>query len=222
MKKIIVIFLILVLKSAGINAQVNTAVSNKIANYSAVIKKGEVNLNWRIISPLNVYKFKIESKKAGTETYNFDSDVMFTNFRKKEENDSVTSYYYTYVNTPGENGVYFYKLTVFDIYNKTVSSEEIKIGISEVPEFKLFQNNPNPFNPTTIITYTVLVPTVVKIHVYSLTGQYVDVLADEFKNPGTYSVEFNTSKYPEISSGIYFYKLETNYSSDIKKMIFAK
>ena len=98
----------------------------------------------------------------------------------------------------------------------------MKIGITEVPEFKLHQNNPNPFNPSTVITFSILVPTNVKIEVYSLTGKYVDLLVDGFKNPGTYSIEFNTSKYSDISSGIYFYKLETNYSSDIKKMIFAK
>ncbi|HMS64719.1 MAG TPA: T9SS type A sorting domain-containing protein, partial [Ignavibacteria bacterium] len=106
--------------------------------------------------------------------------------------------------------------------NKGILEEEIKVGITEVPEFKLNQNNPNPFNPTTLISYKILVPTNVKLHVFSLTGKYVDILVDGFQTPGIYSVEFNTSKYSELSSGIYFYKLETNYTSDIKKMIFTK
>jgi len=221
MKKFLLIILILV--SAKINfAQSSTELKNKVTNYSAIIKKGEVNLNWRITNPSNLYKFKIEYKKTSEENYNFVSDVLFANFRKKDETDSLTTYYYSFTNSPEENGVYFYKLTTFDIANKIAGTEEIKIGITEVPEFKLFQNSPNPFNPSTTITYNILIPTNVKLHVYSLTGKYVDVLIDGFQNPGTYKVDFNTSKYADISSGIYFYKLETNYSSDIKKMIFTK
>ena len=196
--------------------------NNRIANYTAVIKNGEVNLNWKIDNPVNLYKFKIEIKKAGTEDYNFVADILFANFRKKEVTDTMSSYNYFYSHTPEENGVYYYKLSAFDNFNRSAISEELKIGITEVPEFKLHQNNPNPFNPSTVITFSILVPTNVKIEVYSLTGKYVDLLVDGFKNPGTYSIEFNTSKYSDISSGIYFYKLETNYSSDIKKMIFAK
>lgn len=196
-------------------------ISNKIGSFTAKIKGGEVELNWIVINPGNLNKFKIENKKAGSELYNPLTDVLFSNFRKKEE-DSVTAYYYTYTDKPQENGVYYYKLSVFDIFNKVVTSEEIKIGITGVPEFKLHQNNPNPFNPSTVITYQLLIPTNVKLKVYSLTGQVVDILVDAFQTPGTYSIDFNTGKYAEMSSGIYFYKLETNYTSDIKKMIFTK
>ncbi len=195
---------------------------NKIGSFTAKIKKGEVELNWSIVNPGNLYKFKIENKKIGTELYNPLSEVLFSNFRKKEESDSATVYYYTNSDKPQENGVYFYKLNVLDISNKVVASEELKIGITEVPEFKLKQNNPNPFNPSTTISYQILVPTHVKLSVYTLTGQLVDLLVDAFQTPGSYNVEFNTSKYSEISSGIYFYKLETQYTSDIKKMIFTK
>ena len=216
---IIIIIFALVFSLKAEDKDIN---NNRIANYTAVIKNGEVNLNWKIDNPVNLYKFKIEIKKAGTEDYNFVADILFANFRKKEVTDTISSYNYFYSHTPEENGVYYYKLSAFDNFNRSAISEELKIGITEVPEFKLHQNNPNPFNPSTVITFSILVATNVKIEVYSLTGKYVDLLVDGFKNPGTYSIEFNTSKYSDISSGIYFYKLETNYSSDIKKMIFAK
>ena len=220
--KIYSIILIIFALVFSLKAEDKDINNNRIANYTAVIKNGEVNLNWKIDNPVNLYKFKIEIKKAGTEDYNFVADILFANFRKKEVTDTISSYNYFYSHTPEENGVYFYKLSAFDNFNRSDISEELKIGITEVPEFKLHQNNPNPFNPSTVITFSILVPTNVKIEVYSLTGKYVDLLVDGFKNPGTYSIEFNTSKYSDISSGIYFYKLETNYSSDIKKMIFAK
>ncbi len=222
MKTIIRATLFLLLMINLSKAGADDKISNKIVAFTAKIKGGEVELNWRIINPGNLYKFKIENKKAGTELYNSLSDVLFSNFRKKEETDSLSSFYYTYSDKPQENGVYFYKISVYDLYNKVVASEEIKIGITEVPEFSLNQNNPNPFNPSTIISYQLLVPTHVNLKVYSLTGQVVDLLVDAFQTPGKYSIDFNASKYSEMSSGIYFYKLETNYTSDIKKMIFTK
>lgn len=222
MKKVNLLILLLLISASAVYGQMNADKVNIFSNFTAIINKGEVNLNWRILNPVNLYKFKIESKKAGTENYNSLSDLLFANFRKKEESDSLTSYYYSFSNSPEENGVYFFKISAYDISNKEVRSEEIKLGITEVPEFKLNQNSPNPFNPTTVITYKILVPTSVKLHVFSLTGKYVDILIDGFQTPGLYSVEFNTSKYSELSSGIYFYKLETNYTSDIKKMIFTK
>lgn len=220
--KIVLLILFVLGFVISLKAEEGDGKNNKITNYTAVIKNGEVNLNWRVENPANLYKFKIESKKNGTETYSMLTDILFSNFRKKDVSDTTSAYYYFYSDRPEENGVYFYKLSAFDNFNKVVVSEEIKIGITEVPEFKLNQNNPNPFNPTTVISFTILVPTNVKMQVYSLTGKYVDLLVDGFRTPGTYNIEFNTSKYSNLSSGIYFYKLETNYSSDIKKMTLLK
>jgi len=203
-------------------SETNENISNRFGSFTARINGGEVELSWSILNPANLNKFRIENKKAGTELYNPLTEVLFSNFRKKEDKDSAVIYYYAYSDKPQENGVYYYKVSVYDIFNKSLASEEIKIGITEVAEFKLNQNNPNPFNPTTTITYQLLVPTRVKLNVYSLTGQFVDVLLDTYQTPGTYSLNFNASNYNELSSGIYFYKLETNYTSDIKKMIFAK
>lgn len=226
MKKMIfgsqVFIFILMLPAFVVLAENSDNVSNKISGFTAKIKGGEVELNWQIINPVNLYKFKIENKKSGTEIYNSLTDVLFSNFRKKENEDSAVVYYYTYTDKPEENGVYFYRLNVYDISNNVAASEEIKIGITEVPEFKLNQNNPNPFNPTTKISYQILVPTQVKLKVYSLTGKFVDVLVDSYQTPGMYSIDFNAGLYSEMSSGIYFYKMETNYTSDIKKMIFTK
>ncbi|MEO8666418.1 MAG: T9SS type A sorting domain-containing protein [Ignavibacteria bacterium] len=222
MKTLLKITLLFLLIANVSKAEDDDKISNKIGAFAAKIKGGEVELNWKIINPSNLYKFKIEGKKSGTELYNSLTDVLFSNFRKKEESDSLSLFYYTYSDRPHENGVYFYKLSLYDLYNKVVESEEIKIGITEVPEFNLHQNNPNPFNPSTVITYQLLVSAEVKLKVYSLTGQVVDILVDAFQTPGKYSIDFNANKYSEMSSGIYFYKLETNYTSDIRKMIFTK
>ena len=55
--------------------------------------------------------------------------------------------------------------------------------------------------------------------IYDVLGREVRKLVNEVKNAGTYTVDFNAS---ELSSGVYFYKLESNNFSDIKKMMLIK
>ncbi|MCX6164251.1 MAG: T9SS type A sorting domain-containing protein, partial [Ignavibacteriae bacterium] len=80
-------------------------------------------------------------------------------------------------------------------------------------------NYPNPFNPTTTISYTLKETSSVKLTVYDRLGREVKVLVDENQNAGTHTVEFNASSLP---SGIYFYRIKANDKTEVKKMIFAK
>jgi hypothetical protein len=84
---------------------------------------------------------------------------------------------------------------------------------------KLYSNYPNPFNPVTKINFEISNSNHVKIVIYNLLGQEIRVLVNEFKDAGFYSVDFNGTALP---SGLYFYKLETPYFNDVKKMILLK
>ena len=81
------------------------------------------------------------------------------------------------------------------------------------------QNYPNPFNPSTIISYSLPMASNVKLMVYNAIGQPVRVLENGFKNAGSYNVSFNAS---ELSSGIYFCKIEAGQFSQIRKMMLVK
>lgn len=81
------------------------------------------------------------------------------------------------------------------------------------------KNYPNPFNPSTTITYTLKENTSVKLTVYDRLGREVKTLVDENKSAGTHTIEFNASGLP---SGIYFYRIKTNDRTEVRKMIFAK
>jgi len=89
----------------------------------------------------------------------------------------------------------------------------------ELSSFKLEQNYPNPFNPTTQITYSIPVQSHVKLNIYNVLGNEVATLVDEEKPAGEYSVKFDASA---LSSGIYIYRLQTDYSIITKKMTFIK
>jgi photosystem II stability/assembly factor-like uncharacterized protein len=92
--------------------------------------------------------------------------------------------------------------------------------ISEVPTgFVLEQNYPNPFNPSTIIEYELPSSSFVNLKVYNSLGEEVATLVNEIKSPGRYKVEFNGK---DLSSGIYFYLLNTEKFSQSKKMIMIK
>ncbi|MBS1518495.1 MAG: T9SS type A sorting domain-containing protein [Bacteroidetes bacterium] len=98
------------------------------------------------------------------------------------------------------------------------------VGISgentRLPEgFSLSQNYPNPFNPSTVISYELQVTSFAKLIVYDMLGNEVASLVNEKQDAGYYSIEFDGSGFP---SGVYYYKLETEGFSDVKKMILVK
>ena len=101
---------------------------------------------------------------------------------------------------------------------------EKPIGIQnisgEIPgEFSLLQNYPNPFNPATKIRFSIPKSSNVKLVVYDMLGREAALLVNEQLSPGTYEYEFNAS---ELTSGTYFYRLQSEDFSEIKKMILVK
>lgn len=78
---------------------------------------------------------------------------------------------------------------------------------------------PNPFNPTTVISYTITNPGIVKLNVYDILGKQITQLTNEFKTAGSYSVRFNAS---ELNSGAYYIKSEIGGQTNIRKVMLVK
>ncbi|HEX2787986.1 MAG TPA: T9SS type A sorting domain-containing protein [Ignavibacteria bacterium] len=193
-----------------------------IASFSSKIKKSDIILYWSILNPDRTDYILIDQKKPGEAVYERLNRFTIKEFDRKTQKDSLDVLEFSFRNTVDVNGVYYFKILLFDRNNNQISENEIKMGISGIQDFKLMQNNPNPFNPSTMISYRLFKPTYVTLKVYSLTGKEVATLVDAQQSAGTFTVEFNAINHPDISSGIYFYKLQTEYSSDIKKMILTK
>lgn len=85
--------------------------------------------------------------------------------------------------------------------------------------FFLYQNFPNPFNPSTTIRYNVESFKVIKLVVYDNLGKVITTLVNNKQSPGTYEVTFDGSQYP---SGVYFYTLESQNFKEIKRMVLIK
>lgn len=82
--------------------------------------------------------------------------------------------------------------------------------------FKLDQNFPNPFNPTTQITYTLPVGASVLLRVYNLLGQVVSTLADEYESDGTHMKQFDASR---LATGVYLYSLVSGRYRETRRMV---
>ena len=91
-------------------------------------------------------------------------------------------------------------------------------------EFSLSQNYPNPFNPKTIIEFSLPQKSNVKLTVYNVLGQRMNVLVDKVLSAGKYTVTWDGTDYNGLSvaSGIYFYRLETDGFLTSRKMVLLK
>lgn len=91
---------------------------------------------------------------------------------------------------------------------------------NDVPSsFRLYDNYPNPFNPATKIKFDIAKATNAKLIIYDILGNDVKRILDEKLSPGSYTVDF---KGQNLGSGVYFYKLTTDYFTDTKKMLLVK
>ena len=86
-------------------------------------------------------------------------------------------------------------------------------------DFTLAQNYPNPFNPITTIDFTVGHDSFVKLTIFDVSGRKVDVLLNEYTNSGSYSIEWDASRF---ASGVYFYTFETEGERNTKKLLLLK
>ena len=114
------------------------------------------------------------------------------------------------------NPIFFRSNACFVINNITNIQRNV---ISNPSKFNLSQNYPNPFNPNTKIDYAIPKNGFVSLKIYDILGREIKSLVNENKTTGYYSVDFNGS---EFSSGVYFYKLESNGFNEVKKMMLIK
>ncbi|MBN1639181.1 MAG: T9SS type A sorting domain-containing protein, partial [Ignavibacteriales bacterium] len=113
----------------------------------------------------------------------------------------------------------------FTYYKNLFSPVSIENENLELPSnFVLYQNFPNPFNPSTKIRYSIASnsngeTSNVLIKIFDILGREILTLVNEKKTPGIYEIQFNGEI---LSSGIYFYSLETNGHKEVKKMTLLK
>jgi len=189
----------------------------EIFRLSAELRGKEIELTWQLSSTDGVDEFAVERRTAGEPFQEVGKVDVFSSLEGQRPR------VFTYVErVMSDVAVVRYRIKAKNIDGSIRYSDEVKVGTGIPIQFTLGQNHPNPFNPSTIIPYTIHVETQVRLKVYDLVGREVGVLVDQRQGPGTYAVEFDVEDYAGLTSGIYFYKLETERRSEIRKMILAK
>jgi hypothetical protein len=112
-------------------------------------------------------------------------------------------------------------------YGKTlISGDPLKINneLIDVTSFKLLDNYPNPFNPTTNIEFLLNERTFVTITIYDLVGNTIKTLVNDVIEPGLNTITWDSRDKNDasVSSGIYFYSLQAGQQNQTKKMMLLR
>jgi hypothetical protein len=171
---------------------------------------------WAWMETDDGYNFELVIPTAELAALDFEADTEFgfevqVNERDGEARENMTKWW----NATNDSWI---NPSLFGtaVFGGTVGVED---GIAVADQFQLSQNYPNPFNPTTEIAYSVDAMTNVKLAVYDVMGHEVSTLVNEVQAANDYRVTFDATG---LTSGVYFYKLETGSNVITKKMILMK
>lgn len=187
----------------------------ELTSFTAQAIDGNVVLNWSTATEVNNQGFEIQRNSGnGFTTVGFISGNGTTTEIKE----------YSYADKNLTAGNYNYRLKQIDFNGQFEYSNVVNVEIIAPAKFELAQNFPNPFNPSTMISFGLAVDSKVKISVYNLLGEQVALLLNSNLTAGNHNVSFDAKS---LNSGVYFYKLEANgidgqNFSSTKKMILTK
>lgn len=189
----------------------------ELSNFSSSVSENKVKLYWTTSEEQNNSGFEIQRK---TISDNLANDWINLNFVAGHGNSNSANNY-SYEDKNLSRGNYKYRLKQIDLngnYKHYEMQNEVQIGAPTV--FELKQNYPNPFNPSTKINFTLPEASRVSLKIFDISGRLVSTLLNnEFKSADYYSVDFNASN---LSSGAYFYSVQTESLFDTRKMMLIK
>ena len=197
-----------------------TIIPVELTSFAASLVDREISVVWSTATELNNSGFELERK--------LDADwqkVVFIEGRGTTTEKSDYSYTDKF-KYDGFEGTVQYRLKQIDFDGTITYSNVISVDVDFTPkEYTLYQNYPNPFNPSTTIKFALPFDSNVRIAVYNLLGEQVEVIFDQVKEVGYHNVSWNAS---DLASGVYIYTIDAksidgskNFTS-VKKMMLLK
>ena len=200
----------------------------ELTSFTALFLQNEkaVQLNWSTATETNnsgfvVERMSIPNSKSEFRNSNWTEIGFVPGFGTTTEPKS-----YSFTDENISTGTYKYRLKQIDYDGSFTYSDKIEVVVNFTPkEFVLYQNFPNPFNPSTTIKYSLPVESLVRINIYNALGEIIEELVSKSQSSGNYEVTWNAQNY---SSGIYYYSFEVNSADgsqshrEMKKIVFLK
>jgi hypothetical protein len=193
----------------------------ELTSFTAALNNGAVELNWNTSTEVNNSGFEIQRSQIS----NVQSETLIYNWTKigfvMGAVLSNSPKNYLFVDKTVSYGSYAYRLKQIDSDGNYKYSNVTEVNAGQLPKgYLLTQNYPNPFNPSTLIQFTISENAHATLTIFNVIGGKVAMLFDGNAVAGqVYNVTFNGYN---LASGIYYYKLQTNEITEVKKMLFMK
>jgi photosystem II stability/assembly factor-like uncharacterized protein len=187
----------------------------ELTSFTAENVNDRIILSWATSSEINNSGFEIEkSQISNLKSQIWEKIGFVTGNGTTSEQKS-----YSFTDENLSAGKYQYRLKQIDLDGSFEYSQIVEVDVAAPLVFYLEQNYPNPFNPSTTIKYSIPTSEFVTLKVYDMLGSEVATLVNEEKPVGSYEFNFSAE---ELSTGIYFYKLQAGGFIETKKMILLR
>ena len=193
-----------------IEAVVEDLLPVELTSFEAISTNENLHLRWTTASELNNAGFSVELRKKGASF-----EPLHFVHGQGTINEAHT-YEITLPNLAA--GVYSFRLKQIDFDGSFEYSDIIEVSIG-TNMYQLEQSYPNPFNPQTLIPYTLPTRSHVTLEVFNLLGQKIQTLVNEEQAAGAYSVLF---KAENLSNGTYLYRITAGTFSETRSMMLIK
>lgn len=207
----------------------NGAAPIQLATFtSSRINPTQVRFSWRVLSQTNNLQFELQKAQAPSLNYQ-----TITGSVVAGDGTTTTPYNYSWTDNNATSATTYYRLKQTSVGGGVYYSNPVQVdgltgvtGNESAPKaFMLSQNYPNPFNPETKIQFSVSTSGYTHLKVYNVLGQAVATLFDGQAHAGTlYTVNFSavSASGPALTSGVYFYRLQSGEASTVKKLMLIK
>jgi hypothetical protein len=196
----------------------------QMTSFTALVQGMNTELHWNTATEINNYGFEAERRAIGTQLLANNQQLKIGNWNKinfiSGAGTCNSPNEYSYTDTKLSAGRYEYRLKQIDLDGSFKYSQSVEVEILAPNALTLFQNYPNPFNPTTTIEFALAEDGFTSLKVFDILGREVITLVDENLRAGIiHQATFNASK---LSTGMYFYRLQTKNNSVVKSLLLLK
>ncbi|MGA2784852.1 MAG: LamG-like jellyroll fold domain-containing protein [Candidatus Bathyarchaeia archaeon] len=193
----------------------------QLASFTAgVVNSDKVKLEWSTVSETNTYGFYVERRPQTSGTFATVSSLI------PGAGTSLKEHSYSWIDSTVTAGSYLYRVRQVGLTGSVSYSQSINVdvvlGVNDqlAPQkFQLLQSYPNPFNPSTTISYQLPKQSYVNLKVFDVLGREVATLVKGEQTAGYKSVTWNAANVP---SGIYFYRLQAGSFIETRKLLLLK